>query len=1820
MRIRALFAMVAAALMALPLQAASPAAPLGLTATATGASRQVALSWQDVPPVGSVTGYHVFYNSISDQAGSSESYVTSTTAIITVDADRALRYFMVASDDVGAAGAGVTGTVVSAAAFQAPDAPALTVTAIPYQGTVRLNWSQPTAYGTSLGGFRLETLGASGNSVVGNYGPGVTATTVSVGCGAGVSFVARAYDAFGASSVASAAGYAALPCAPSVVASSLSSGSLHLAWAPTGIVPSVAQWEIRRATAAGAPDGSMTLETVVASTTLSWDLPAPAQRTPLYAKVYAVTGMALTSTASNEVALLQAPGDVNATGRPGSVSLQWSKVSGNSGQAVTEYQVYYSTDSAVGFSSVSRVPAVAGTLQGVTVTGLPSNATRYYFTVAAAGGSGTVQVGPPSLTVSALTGLASPVFSAVTALSNSAMSFAWGAVDVGANTPAAYYLQRSASSDLSSPVLLTATTLVGVTSVAAPAPGTLNWYFVTVTDSAGSLSSLSPTGSAVLRLPSLAAPVLAAAVTGNARVQLQWQSVPEASYYQVYRATAFGFSALLNGKVTGLNYTDTDPVNGGANYYQVNAFVPVGIGSALHASPVSNNVTALPSVGPGIPGAYGSSGNGATLAYLTAVAATTGGVDLHWAAPALGSSATSRYQVWRGFSAQTQSLLTTLYGATQTSYADAAAPVPLQSLVYGVEAVDAAGAVSARLTGTVGAVLPWAVPSSASLAVISAGVRLSWASPTGGGSYALSAYAVSRRWQTGGAYLDLTRVAGLAYVDPSPDASQGSQPSYQIQVLDVGGHRGSAVTLTAQLAAAAPSGGLPSAVTSVTAVTLAESLDRVSLQWAPNPEGEAISAYAVYRGALAVTRTASTSYLDSPGLGSSTVYQVQALNAQGAGLSTTASPAPIFDSPPQPSWVSPVATVDAARADGTLSLRLIWEDLSAPSAVDGYRVYQTTGATFSPAGRTLLATLSSTAYADTAAPAGVTQSYAVVAYSGAYESASPVAQLTLLVPPTPLSISGLTATARTDGASLSWDAEPSATEYWVFRSSSAFTAYPDLSTPPARVTSNSYLDSGADASTLLHYAVASVNLLGRAAVTQTTVSPLGGTPVSLSATPGYAASAKVDLAWSAPTGTQSATSYEVWRATSVGQLGGSPALLLTSTAALSYTDPSLVTNTAYVYGVRGIRFSAGPFVSAGPLRAYQAPSVPQILADGTDGGVDLAWSPAVAYEGVTAWALSLSVTGNLSSLTLAAATTGYRVSGLLPGDGVSFSLAALNSAGGSAFSPTATAFANAVGPAPQPVSFSALSGYSGGSSTGARVRLDWSAPGAPTVLIYRAVAPMGLSLAAGGTSSPYYLTGLSGVFVALTDTVSTPGTRYDYALTALSAAGLPGGESAPRPASVLARRAASLVGLTGTAGSGRVDLVWSRPDDSGSPGLATKPYRLHRQTGGGTPTFASVADDTGFPIDLSGNAYVDGAVINGTSYWYFLSTVDADGEESREAAVPHDSSGNQASMAPQGPPSPPSALIAVPGDGTVTLRWVATSAVAASGAKYNVYRRQAGADYGSAIPELYQVGPELSDLVGLPAVVLTLRDGSGAASPPQNKVNYVYSISSVNKWGEGPKSQEISVTPFRPLDPGMNSAANRALGLSVLNKKDIALSWGATPDQAASDGYALASYRVYRSQNGGNNYDLLATLTSTAYVDLSTSYGGAYTYRVVPVDVAGNEGYSYTLQTVVIPAAVNSVLLFRNAFNPAIGEQLPVQYAIQQSGHVWVKVFTLNGEYVATIFDEDVPNASADQPFLSSRKTWDGHNSEGQLVASGVYLIHLEAPGYRQNARVAVIK
>jgi hypothetical protein len=208
-------------------------------------------------------------------------------------------------------------------------------------------------------------------------------------------------------------------------------------------------------------------------------------------------------------------------------------------------------------------------------------------------------------------------------------------------------------------------------------------------------------------------------------------------------------------------------------------------------------------------------------------------------------------------------------------------------------------------------------------------------------------------------------------------------------------------------------------------------------------------------------------------------------------------------------------------------------------------------------------------------------------------------------------------------------------------------------------------------------------------------------------------------------------------------------------------------------------------------------------------------------------------------------------------------------------------------------------------------------------------------------------------------------------------------------------------------------------------------------------------------------------------------------------------------------------------------------------------------------------------------------------------------------------------------------------------------------------GYPVAGYDVWRSQDGGNTFTLLgagtasyppvsgiganfqltklqasrgATLGQNFYIDSTVQLGTSYYYRVNPVDLNGNQGLPYDVKFADIPSGKNSLYVFRNSFNPTLSNPppgasnvVPIQCGLQVSGHYWIRIYTLNGEFVDEV-DNGESNGTPSAPFLSPQKSWNGKNSSGQTVASGVYLIHLECTdaggkaGFHEDARVAVIK
>ena len=61
-------------------------------------------------------------------------------------------------------------------------------------------------------------------------------------------------------------------------------------------------------------------------------------------------------------------------------------------------------------------------------------------------------------------------------------------------------------------------------------------------------------------------------------------------------------------------------------------------------------------------------------------------------------------------------------------------------------------------------------------------------------------------------------------------------------------------------------------------------------------------------------------------------------------------------------------------------------------------------------------------------------------------------------------------------------------------------------------------------------------------------------------------------------------------------------------------------------------------------------------------------------------------------------------------------------------------------------------------------------------------------------------------------------------------------------------------------------------------------------------------------------------------------------------------------------------------------------------------------------------------------------------------------------------------------------------------------------------------------------------------------------------------------------------------------------------------LYTLGKELVKT-FDEGTKSAAT-----VHAQSWAGVNDSGDTVASGIYLIHIEAPGFKDTKKIAVVK
>jgi flagellar hook assembly protein FlgD len=91
-------------------------------------------------------------------------------------------------------------------------------------------------------------------------------------------------------------------------------------------------------------------------------------------------------------------------------------------------------------------------------------------------------------------------------------------------------------------------------------------------------------------------------------------------------------------------------------------------------------------------------------------------------------------------------------------------------------------------------------------------------------------------------------------------------------------------------------------------------------------------------------------------------------------------------------------------------------------------------------------------------------------------------------------------------------------------------------------------------------------------------------------------------------------------------------------------------------------------------------------------------------------------------------------------------------------------------------------------------------------------------------------------------------------------------------------------------------------------------------------------------------------------------------------------------------------------------------------------------------------------------------------------------------------------------------------------------------------------------------------------------------------------------------------VLSKNIYRPAKGEDLGISFKASEDGRVAVRVYTLSGELVQPVFESEVKAG------LWYQTNWNGRNSEGELVASGVYFVSVKGAGVKSIRRVIVLK
>jgi len=751
----------------------------------------------------------------------------------------------------------------------------------------------------------------------------------------------------------------------------------------------------------------------------------------------------------------------------------------------------------------------------------------------------------------------------------------------------------------------------------------------------------------------------------------------------------------------------------------------------------------------------------------------------------------------------------------------------------------------------------------------------------------LDHYEVFRSTTPSGAYgLAIASPTASSYTDTAVE--NGTTYYYVVKAIDSSEN---VSTATTEVSATPADTTPPDAPTGLEATAGDQS---VSLNWDDNDEADLVG-YLVYRAADGTTfillnsePVPSSSYLDEDSLenGITYTYKVKAVDEvpNESGFSTSDTAMPVDATPPPP-------PTGLALTAGDRQVELEWDDSTAADFA-GYKVYRSTT---SESGYVQIATLTSPNYLDTGLTNGTTYYYVVAAFDevpnlSGYsdeESATPE-DVTPPVAPT-----GLSATGGDQMIVLDWDdnGEDDLVDYRVWRSTTSGSGYAAIAT----VSESLYVDSGLTNGTTYYYVISARDEVPNESGHST--QEVSGIPIDAippAAPTGLIATAgdgEVVLDWD-DNAEADLAGYQVYRSTTSGSYG-SP---LATTGSSTYTDASVTNGTTYYYVVTAR--DEVPNSSAMSTEVSATPQVSQVLTFAPSADAPVYQNDASTNFG-SWWKMRVRGTGSSAEALSFLKFTVTGVSGTI--QSVKLRVQTL--------SDSATGFyctAKAV------------------SDT------SWTEGG----ITYNNMPSPGSALdtvQVTATSTWYefdvssHVTGNGTYTIALTSTTNQFGNHFHSRETS---------EDGDRPYLEIVLVGADTTppaapsGLEATAGDTRVTLDW---DDNTENDFSHYNVKRSTTSGSGYNTIATP----------SGSSYVDTGRINGTTYYYVISAVDENSNESANSAQ------DMATPADTTAPSAPTGLTAIAGDGEVVLNW--DDNPEADLTDYQVFRSTTSGSYSAAL-------------------------------------------------------------------------------------------------------------------------------------------------------------------------------------------------------------------------------------------------------------------------------